>query len=116
MKRISLFVCVCGRSTVRLQVKRSDLLVFVRHLRQEKDPVGIPVGVHRNSSDTDTIRSDPVGLCRNPRCRNPVGSGRKWIRRNPIGFRRLPTVGFWSETIGSDIQPITHANSIQPSN
>ena len=37
MKRISrLFVCVCGRSTVRLQEKRSDLLVFVRHLRQEK--------------------------------------------------------------------------------
>ena len=36
MKKISLFVCVCGRSTVRLQEKRSDLLVFVRHLRQEK--------------------------------------------------------------------------------
>ena len=37
MKRISrLFVCVCGRSTVRLQEKRSDILVSVRHLRQEK--------------------------------------------------------------------------------
>jgi hypothetical protein len=36
MRRISLFVCVCGRATVRLQEKRSDLLVFVRHWRQEK--------------------------------------------------------------------------------
>ena len=36
MKKISLFVCGGGRSTVRLQEKRSDLLVFVRHLRQDK--------------------------------------------------------------------------------
>ena len=36
MKKISLFVRGGGRATFRLQEKRSALLVFVGHLRQDK--------------------------------------------------------------------------------
>ena len=60
------------------------------------NPIGNTTGFSRKYSNFDAIRSEPVGLLRNPRCRKPIGFRRKIsdrIRQDSHFIRSLDSVG-----------------------